>query len=83
VLQPLLLDLSRSFVKDRNLLKSCVKITAYNQHDVGSFSSLGLFSRKPIYSYLRANVVMQSSEAVFQAERSISRAPSQPAEPGI
>jgi MoxR-like ATPase len=38
-----------------------MKITAYNQHDVGSFSSLGLFRRKPIYSLHRANVVMQSS----------------------
>jgi hypothetical protein len=32
VLQPLFLDLSRSIVKDRDLLKSRMKITAYNQH---------------------------------------------------
>src|SRR5216683_5794366 len=37
--QPLLPPLSRSIVKDRNLLKTRMKITAYNQHDVGSFSS--------------------------------------------
>ncbi len=32
VLQPLLLHLSRSIVKDRDLLKPRMKITAYNQH---------------------------------------------------
>ena len=36
VLQPLFLYLSRSIVKDRDLLKPRMKITAYNQHDVGS-----------------------------------------------
>src|SRR5437660_192844 len=35
---------SRLIVKDRDLLKPRMKIAAYNQHDVGSFSeSLGLF----------------------------------------
>ena len=38
VLQPFFLNLSRSVVKDRDLLKTRMKITAYNQHDVGSFS---------------------------------------------
>jgi hypothetical protein len=32
VLQPLFLNLSRSIVKDRDLLKTRMKITAYNQH---------------------------------------------------
>jgi hypothetical protein len=32
VLQPLLSNLSRSIVKDRDLLKPRMKITAYNQH---------------------------------------------------
>src|SRR5579862_7592749 len=41
--QPPLLDLSALIVKDRDLLKPRMKITTYNQHDVGSFSSLGLF----------------------------------------
>ena len=36
VLQSFLLNLSRSIVKDRDLLKPRMKITAYNQHDVGS-----------------------------------------------
>ena len=36
VLQSFLLHLSRSIVKDRHLLKSWMKITTYNQHDVGS-----------------------------------------------
>jgi hypothetical protein len=36
VLQSFLLHLSRSIVKDRDLLKPRMKITAYNQHDVGS-----------------------------------------------
>ena len=35
--QPFFLVLSRLLVKDRDLLKARVKITAYNQHDVGSF----------------------------------------------
>src|SRR5579863_10267434 len=34
-------NFSRLVVKDRDLLKPRMKITAYNQHDVGSFSSLG------------------------------------------
>jgi hypothetical protein len=46
VLQSFLLNLSRSVVKDRDLLKPWMKITAYNQHDVGSFSrALVLFCR--------------------------------------
>jgi hypothetical protein len=32
VLQPLLLHLSRSIVKDRDLVKTRMKITAYNQN---------------------------------------------------
>src|SRR5580700_9457301 len=32
MLQPLLLNLSRSIVKDRDLLKPRMKITPYNQH---------------------------------------------------
>src|SRR6202035_1823481 len=36
VLQPFFLYFSRSVVKDRDLLKPRMKITAYNQHDVGS-----------------------------------------------
>jgi hypothetical protein len=47
-------------VRDRNLLKSWMKITTYDQHDDHSFSSLGLFRHNPIYSHLRANLVMQS-----------------------
>ena len=39
-----------------------MKITAYNQHDVGSFSSLGRFAASNILRD-RANVVMQSSVA--------------------
>src|SRR6202140_2177875 len=35
VLQPFFLYFSRSVVKDRDLLKPRMKITAYNQHDVG------------------------------------------------
>ena len=42
VSQPFFLILPRLLVKDRDLLKTRMKITAYNQHDVGSFSvSLG------------------------------------------
>jgi hypothetical protein len=40
-----------------------MKITAYNQHDVGSFSRALVVSSQPIYSLRRANVVIQSSEA--------------------
>jgi hypothetical protein len=50
VLQTFFLILSRSIVKDRDLLKPRMKITAYNQHDVGSFSSLGRLRKLPIYS---------------------------------
>src|SRR4029077_6747395 len=51
VAQPSFFISSRLIVKDRDLLKSRMKITAYNQHDVGSFSeSLGLFSQLPSYS---------------------------------
>src|SRR5437016_10097476 len=50
VAQPSFFISSRLIVKDRDLLKSRMKITAYNQHDVGSFSeSLG-FSQLPSYS---------------------------------
>src|SRR5206468_7330679 len=42
--EPFFLILPRFVVKDRDLLKPRMKITAYNQHDVGSFSvSLGRF----------------------------------------
>jgi len=61
VLQPFLCYLSRSIVKDRDLLKPRMKITAYNQHDVGSSHEPWSCCRKPLYSR-RANVVMQSSE---------------------
>ncbi len=61
--QPFFFYLSRSVVKDRDLLKSRMKITAYNQHDVGSFSRALVCSSQPIYSLRRANVVMQSSAA--------------------
>src|SRR5438309_6023571 len=45
VAQPSFFISSRLIVKDRDLLKSRMKITAYNQHDVGSFSeSLGFFA---------------------------------------
>ena len=37
VLQPSFHHFSRLIVKDRGLLKPRMKITAYNQHDVGSF----------------------------------------------
>src|SRR5882724_2716261 len=46
VTQPFFLILPGLIVKDRDLLKSRMKITAYNQHDVGSFSvSLWSFSQ--------------------------------------
>src|SRR5438045_3646317 len=45
VTQPFLLILPSFVVKDRDLLNPRMKITAYNQHDVGSFSvSLGRFA---------------------------------------
>src|SRR6266436_2762118 len=44
VTQPFFLILPTLVVKDRDLLNPRMKITAYNQHDVGSFSvSLGRF----------------------------------------
>src|SRR4029077_1240720 len=64
VAQPSFFISSRLIVKDRDLLKSRMKITAYNQHDVGSFSeSLGFFRSYHRTRRDRANVVMQSSEA--------------------
>src|SRR4029077_1281894 len=64
VAQPSFFISSRLIVKDRDLLKSRMKITAYNQHDVGSFSeSLGLVRSYHRTRRDRANVVMQSSEA--------------------
>src|SRR5437588_12156182 len=64
VAQPSFFISSRLIVKDRDLLKSRMKITAYNQHDVGSFSeSLGFFANYHRTRRDRANVVMQSSEA--------------------
>src|SRR6202043_3438316 len=66
VLQTLLLHLSRSVVKDRDLLKTRMKITAYNQHDVGSSHEPWSVSSQPIYSLRRANVVIQSSAAESQ-----------------
>src|SRR5206468_7343220 len=46
VTQPFFLILPCLIVKDRDLLKPRMKITAYNQHDVGSFSvSLWSFSQ--------------------------------------
>src|SRR6266851_5749841 len=56
-------DLPTRVVKDRDLLKPRMKITAYNQHDVGSFSEPWSVVSQPIYSLRRANVVIQSSEA--------------------
>jgi len=41
--QAFFLILPGLIVQDRDLLKPRMKITAYNQPDVGSFSSLGLF----------------------------------------
>src|ERR1700745_1000521 len=62
--QPSVFTSSRLIVKDRDRLKSRMKITAYNQHDVGSFSeSLGFFRRYHRTRRDRANVVMQSSTA--------------------
>src|SRR6266576_3721935 len=59
------LILSRSFVKDRDLLKPRMKITAYNQHDVGSFAeSLGRLSQLPSYS-------PQSSQRRYAIKRRI------------
>src|SRR5260370_35572963 len=49
--------------KDRDLLKARMKTTAYNQHDVGSFSEPWSVVSQPIYSLRRANVVIQSSAA--------------------
>src|SRR5436309_4186555 len=63
VRQTSFLDLARSVVKDRDLLKPRMKITAYNQHDVGSSHEPWSCSSQPIYSLRSANVVMQSSEA--------------------
>src|SRR4029077_765648 len=64
VAQPSFFISSRLIVKDRDLLKSRMKITAYNQHDVGSFSeSLGFFRSYHRTRRDRANVVMQSSAA--------------------
>jgi uncharacterized repeat protein (TIGR03803 family) len=48
--QPFFLGLSRSFVKDRDLLQPRMKITDYNQHDVGSFVEPWSTSQLPIYS---------------------------------
>src|SRR5438309_9982790 len=63
VAQPSFFISSRLIVKDRDLLKSRMKITAYNQHDVGSFSeSPGLVRSYHRTRRDRANVVMQSSE---------------------
>src|SRR5438034_4358203 len=45
VTQPFFLILPSLVIKDRDLLKTRMKITAYNQHDIGSFSvSLGRFA---------------------------------------
>src|SRR5205807_3092924 len=64
VAQPSFFISSRLIVKDRDLLKSRMKITAYNQHDVGSFSeSPGLVRSYHRTRRDRANVVMQSSAA--------------------
>ena len=64
VAQPSFFISSRLIVKDCDLLKSRMKITAYNQHDVGSFSeSLGFFRSYHRTLRDRANVVMQSSAA--------------------
>src|SRR5438445_11594976 len=62
VAQPSFFISSRLIVKDRDLLKSRMKITAYNQHDVGSFSeSPGLVRSYHRTRRDRANVVMQST----------------------
>src|SRR5881396_365989 len=50
--QPFFLILPSLIVKDRDLLKPRMKITAYNQHDVGSFS-VSLWSSR---SYLLAAI---------------------------
>jgi hypothetical protein len=68
VLQSPLRYFSRLIVKDRDLLKPRMKITAYNQHDVGSFSSLGRLRSSNLLRD-RANVVMQSSEDWSFAKR--------------
>ncbi|HEY6765289.1 MAG TPA: hypothetical protein VI386_10985, partial [Candidatus Sulfotelmatobacter sp.] len=49
-------------VKDRGLLKPRMKITAYNQHDVGSFVEPWPFATTNLLPN-RANVVMQSRAA--------------------
>src|SRR5690349_20135046 len=66
--QPSFLDFSALVVKDRDRLKTGMKITAYHQHNVGSFSSLGLFCCKPIYSLHRANVMQSSAAERFARE---------------
>src|SRR5207302_11384173 len=64
VAQPSFFISSRLIVKDRDLLKSRMKITAYNQHDVGSFSeSLGFFRKLPSYS-------LRSSQRRYAIKRS-------------
>jgi glucokinase len=61
---PLLL-FSRSFVKDRDLLKPRVKITAYNQHDVGSFFEPWSTSQPPTYSAIEPTSLCNQAKAVL------------------
>ncbi|HEY6765054.1 MAG TPA: hypothetical protein VI386_09795, partial [Candidatus Sulfotelmatobacter sp.] len=55
-------------VKDRGLLKPRMKITAYNQHDVGSFVEPWPFATTNLLPN-RANVVMQSGGVEKPASR--------------
>src|SRR5207302_9760217 len=68
VTQPFLLIPPTLLVKDRDLLKPRMKITAYNQHDVGSFSvSLGRFAATNLLA------AIEPTSLCHQAQRELGR----------
>src|SRR5437660_10381457 len=68
VTQPFFLILPSFVVKDRDLLKPRMKITAYNQHDVGSFSvSLGRFAATNLLA------AFEPTSLCNQAQRELGR----------
>jgi hypothetical protein len=67
VAQPFFFICSRLIVKDRDLLKPRMKITAYNQHDVGSFSeSLGFFAATIVLAAIEPTSLCNQAEPLFR-----------------
>src|SRR5207237_2901813 len=74
VTQPFFLILPSLLVKDRDLLKPRMKITAYNQHHVGSFSvSIGRFAAAILLAAIEPTSLCNQAPRAFEAKPTIIR----------